>query len=307
MNGRIYDPLLGRFLSADVVVQAPGNLQAYNRYSYVKNNPLTLTDPSGFEWIDDFKKDWSMIVNALLSDPAKSEVSHEQVTTSAEDKLINAHVAQGVEKGLKTLEAAAGATNALVKSTPILGQIVTAGNALTGKNILDPTGSTKVNRAGEGGELAAGIVVGAAAEKLAPVISRVGGKIATAFKGEVDSLVAPAVKAAETAVPAGQKLLGYTGKLADHHVMPRQFEKFFKSRGIGIDDFTVSVDHNVTHLKAIHGTGNMGQMPGRWNQIWGDWIKANPNATSKEIFQQAGQMMDDFGIGHLKIHPYGKP
>jgi len=45
MNGRIYDPLLGRFLSADIVVQAPGDLQAYNRYSYVKNNPLTLTDP----------------------------------------------------------------------------------------------------------------------------------------------------------------------------------------------------------------------------------------------------------------------
>jgi hypothetical protein len=48
MNGRIYDPLLGRMLSADVVVQAPGNLQAYNRYSYVMNNPLTLIDPSGW-------------------------------------------------------------------------------------------------------------------------------------------------------------------------------------------------------------------------------------------------------------------
>ena len=41
MNGRIYDPLLGRFLSADLVVQAPANLQSYNRYSYVMNNPLT--------------------------------------------------------------------------------------------------------------------------------------------------------------------------------------------------------------------------------------------------------------------------
>ncbi len=48
MNGRIYDPLLGRFLSADLVVQAPGSLQSYNRYSYVMNNPLTLVDPSGF-------------------------------------------------------------------------------------------------------------------------------------------------------------------------------------------------------------------------------------------------------------------
>ncbi|MGH8020200.1 MAG: RHS repeat-associated core domain-containing protein, partial [Opitutaceae bacterium] len=48
MNGRIYDPLLGRMLSADIVVQAPGNLQSYNRYSYVANNPLSKTDPTGF-------------------------------------------------------------------------------------------------------------------------------------------------------------------------------------------------------------------------------------------------------------------
>jgi RHS repeat-associated protein len=47
MNGRIYDPLLGRFQSADAVVQFPGNLQSYNRYSYVQNHPLTLVDPTG--------------------------------------------------------------------------------------------------------------------------------------------------------------------------------------------------------------------------------------------------------------------
>ena len=49
MNGRIYDPLLGRFLSADVVVQFPSDLQSYNRYSYVRNNPLTTFDPTGWE------------------------------------------------------------------------------------------------------------------------------------------------------------------------------------------------------------------------------------------------------------------
>jgi hypothetical protein len=54
MNGRIYDPLLGRFLSADVVVHSPGNLQTYNRYSYVANNPLTLTDPSGWDYGDQY-------------------------------------------------------------------------------------------------------------------------------------------------------------------------------------------------------------------------------------------------------------
>ncbi len=47
MNGRIYDPLLGRFLSADTIVQFPASLQSYNRYSYVLNNPLTYSDPSG--------------------------------------------------------------------------------------------------------------------------------------------------------------------------------------------------------------------------------------------------------------------
>jgi len=48
MNGRVYDPVLGRFLSADPFIQAPNNSQSYNRYSYVFNNPLSHTDPSGY-------------------------------------------------------------------------------------------------------------------------------------------------------------------------------------------------------------------------------------------------------------------
>ncbi len=48
MNGRIYDPTLGRFLQADPHIQAPNNSQNYNRYSYVLNNPMSYTDPSGY-------------------------------------------------------------------------------------------------------------------------------------------------------------------------------------------------------------------------------------------------------------------
>jgi hypothetical protein len=48
MNGRIYDPTLGRFLQADPFIQAPTNSQSYNRYAYVFNNPLSYTDPSGY-------------------------------------------------------------------------------------------------------------------------------------------------------------------------------------------------------------------------------------------------------------------
>ena len=47
MNARMYDPVLGRFLSPDTYVQFPDNAQSYNRYTYVNNNPLSYTDPSG--------------------------------------------------------------------------------------------------------------------------------------------------------------------------------------------------------------------------------------------------------------------
>ncbi|MDX3775749.1 RHS repeat-associated core domain-containing protein [Chromatiaceae bacterium AAb-1] len=48
MGGRTYNPILGRFMQADPFIQAPDNLQNYNRYSYVFNNPMTYTDPSGY-------------------------------------------------------------------------------------------------------------------------------------------------------------------------------------------------------------------------------------------------------------------
>ncbi|KID58107.1 hypothetical protein JF50_05100 [Pseudoalteromonas luteoviolacea] len=48
MNGRGYDPLLGRFLSVDPVIQSPTNTQSVNPYSYIMNNPLAGTDPSGY-------------------------------------------------------------------------------------------------------------------------------------------------------------------------------------------------------------------------------------------------------------------
>ena len=58
MNARVYDSDIGRFLSADTIIQAPHDSQSYNRYSYVRNNPLMYTDPSGHSW---FSKLWKKI------------------------------------------------------------------------------------------------------------------------------------------------------------------------------------------------------------------------------------------------------
>jgi RHS repeat-associated protein len=55
MNGRVYDPLLGRFMTADPNIQSPADLQAYNRYTYVLNNPLMYTDPTGYWGFNPFR------------------------------------------------------------------------------------------------------------------------------------------------------------------------------------------------------------------------------------------------------------
>ena len=48
MNGRIFDPVLGRFMQPDPFIQDPSVLQNYDRYTYCLNNPVTCTDPSGY-------------------------------------------------------------------------------------------------------------------------------------------------------------------------------------------------------------------------------------------------------------------
>jgi RHS repeat-associated protein len=79
MNGRIYDPHIGRFLSPDPFIQFPGIIDGYNRYSYVLNNPLKYTDPSGYSLLDylnpiemakralrDLKKYWRPILAIVV-------------------------------------------------------------------------------------------------------------------------------------------------------------------------------------------------------------------------------------------------
>ena len=63
MDGRMYDPVLGRFLSPDPFVQAPDFTQGLNRYIYCLNNPLSLIDPSGYSWLSD---NWKTLVASAV-------------------------------------------------------------------------------------------------------------------------------------------------------------------------------------------------------------------------------------------------
>ena len=77
MNGRVYDPRLGRFLSPDPIVANPYHSQSWNRYAYVQNRPLSFTDPTGLYMsgsyygltADDFNVvDWNRMLTLELWD-----------------------------------------------------------------------------------------------------------------------------------------------------------------------------------------------------------------------------------------------
>ncbi|MHB8727650.1 MAG: RHS repeat domain-containing protein [Sulfuricaulis sp.] len=64
MNAREYDPILGRFITPDTIVQTPFSSQGLNRYSYANNNPLSYWDPTGHGWFKKLRKAVQNIVHA---------------------------------------------------------------------------------------------------------------------------------------------------------------------------------------------------------------------------------------------------
>lgn len=95
MNGRLYDPLLRRFLNADENIQDPTNTQNYNKYGYVMNNPLLYNDPSGeFIW-------WLPLAIAVVSEGINMYVTQ---TPFSFDRfyigLITSYVSSSVTAGI---------------------------------------------------------------------------------------------------------------------------------------------------------------------------------------------------------------
>lgn len=81
MNGRLYDQTVGRFMQADPVIQDAYNAQNYNRYSYVMNNPLSYTDPTGFSWWTKWRKPIFALAAAIVVPWAVGELMMAAVGT----------------------------------------------------------------------------------------------------------------------------------------------------------------------------------------------------------------------------------
>jgi len=95
-NARWYHAGLGRFISADTIVPQPGNPQSLNRYSYVGNNPLKYTDPSGRWYYDPgcdclvhTKEGYNEYPQYLNIPPATSRPIHSVVSYILEEMRTN--------------------------------------------------------------------------------------------------------------------------------------------------------------------------------------------------------------------------
>ena len=65
-GARYYDPGLGRFITADTVVQSPSNPQTLNRYSYCGNNPVNRIDPTGHSWLKNIFKSLNKVFDKVV-------------------------------------------------------------------------------------------------------------------------------------------------------------------------------------------------------------------------------------------------
>ena len=89
MNGRLYDPLVGAFVSPDPKMQASDNTQGMNRYTYCMNNPLLYVDQSGYTWFGSFFRWTGKSVSNVIGTAGKLAAWAVTLPASTIDALHN--------------------------------------------------------------------------------------------------------------------------------------------------------------------------------------------------------------------------
>ena len=165
MNGRVYDPVLARFLSPDPYVQAPDFTQSLNRYSYCMNNPFKYTDPDG--------EFWQFVIAAAIGgvfNLASQMISGNVYDIGDEFKAFGV----GALAGLAGAGAGAGVTSAMQIGGFAAGAAIGGAGGAAG-GLVGGSGNAWINGASFGEGLVAGLKsagIGAATGALLGGIAR---------------------------------------------------------------------------------------------------------------------------------------
>lgn len=336
MNGRVYDPSIGRFVSADPYIPSPRNPQSYNRYAYVDNNPLSLTDPTGYAGDGSGSQTTGNAVDPGPNSPqgdartngngdatgngvdnidargqntglgADATTNARTTGDSAADEDDARRRAQATVGSSVVNSAAAGIVKKGDEAAAAAGPVAKEVGSFVLWSIL--TDGWSAVRAGWRGLVAKDALKAKSEAKSGSWFGRFFGKSESKAAGDVVGGCAKEcseIQKVEVTAPKPEPLrIAAPAKMHDHHLMPQKFREWFAQRGINIDLHTVTLGEK-SHLKGLHGNG-LGNMPGGWNEEWEAWINANPTASGKDVYQKLGAMMDEYNINHLAIHPYRK-
>jgi RHS repeat-associated protein len=309
MNGRVYDALVGRMISADPTVPDPMNAQAWNRYSYVGNDPLAFTDPSGFGWLSSFFNSVGNFFKSIFSPAVLKSIAQFVITTVLSMSPLG-----------PILAAAAGAAIITGLSGGNLGQMLKAGviaaitaGAFAGLNVVAPAqalgsnfnpilyaenvaGSALIgcaSSAASGGSCASGAAAAATGAGLAPVTNslfqnakydigeRIGGTIVQATAGGLAS-VAGGGKFANGAVTAAFQYNVALGPASDPKMDAYAAAEPF--------EFGSMVGKIVGRF-----LGPIGELLASTGSVAADG-RSNL-ATEMQMLRDAGTMKGDFGLG----------
>ena len=238
LNGRVYDPLLARFTSADTMTESPYDPQDWNRYSYVGNDPLAFTDPSGHCFLGCFwqhivpvvSSAWHAVTNFVQHNPIVRAVIQVVATVVLNAVLPVAGLGLAASSfGLAVASAAGGAAIATGLSGGNLGQILKAGaiagvtaaaffgvGDLTGHTPTFGTAAYAENIAGHalvgcassvasGGSCESGALSGAVGSALSPVTDKLFPDARTDFGQRIGGTIVEATAGGLASVAAGDK------------------------------------------------------------------------------------------------------
>ena len=256
-GARYYSPGLGRWISADVLVPNPTNPQSLNRYAYVSNSPVVYLDPDGrFAIVPVLIVAGVVVLKAVDYGWTAYDVYQSGRTLADPNAGRGEKLLAGLNIALAVALEAGEPDDEVPVSLP-----------------LDDLGRRAVlagarQALAEGGEEALERYL---RERLGAQADEVLGWVMREVKKE-----------------------GAEEVIEHHHLLPREFQKYFEAAGLDIDspEFIIELPRDAHRLRpnGLH-TG-----PENWNKLWKEFFQRNPTAEADEILQHLDWMMRRFGL-----------